>query len=100
MMEPATVKYARANHAPEETVRQWKALNSPKLAAASRSRIPPTSICAPELITFDSGNLSLRERTEARDQLIAPTTKASAPDLSIGVPPKLTERLTRTATPA
>jgi hypothetical protein len=26
----------------------------------------------------------LREKTEARDQLIAPTTRASAPDLSIG----------------
>src|SRR5580693_3294919 len=51
-------------------------------------------------MTLDWGKFSLRERTEARDQLIAPTTKASAPELSMGASPKLTERLTRTATPA
>src|ERR1700681_4462792 len=88
-IDPATIKYANANHAPRETACTRKPRNSPNSAAVSTSSTPPASICAPELMTFDAGNGSLRVKDAATDQLIAATIKAQAPAVSTGASPRL-----------
>ena len=54
----------------------------------------------PELNTFDDGSGSLRDITDATDQNIAATINASAPAVLIGAPPRTSEWLINTATPA
>src|ERR1700735_5454656 len=100
MMEPATIRYSNENHVARETVPGGKLRNSPSAAATSDSRIPPASIWAPELMTFDEGRGSLRVSTDAIDQLTEPMIRAIAPEVSIGAPPRFNERLMSTATPA
>src|ERR1039457_6943669 len=100
MIDPATIKYANASHAPRETACAWKPRNSPSSAAVSVSSTPPASICAPELMALAAGSGSLRLRDAATDQLMAATIKAQAPAVSTGASPRLIECPTRTATPA
>ena len=75
---PSTTQPARGNRG-----------TLPANAAVMVSRIPPASICAPELIALSAGSGSLRVRAEATDQLMAATIKAHAPSVSMGVSPKV-----------
>ena len=69
------------------------------MPATIASKIPPESIWAPELITFESGSGNLRARTDAIDQLMDAKISATAPSLSIGAPPRLSVWLISTPTP-
>src|SRR2546425_357198 len=98
-MDPATIRYSNESHAPRETVAGRKLRNSPSAAAVRASNTPPASICAPELMTLDGGSGSLRVSADDTDQLIDAMISATAPALSIGVPPRFKEWLISTATP-
>ena len=98
-MDPATIRYANASHAPRETARTRKPRNSPSSAAGQQEHTPPASIWAPELMALAAGSGILRVRDAATDQLMAATIKAQAPAVSTGASPRLIVCPTRTATP-